>query len=72
MWILSALALLALAGAVASTLAYLRQRNFTFAIATQCFTNFAYMGGFVITPVFLQSVFGYPETTGIDMLPLFP
>lgn len=43
-------------------LAYLRQRNFTFAIATQCFTNFAYMGGFVITPVFLQSVFGYPET----------
>ncbi len=43
-------------------LAYLRHRNFTFAIATQCFTNFAYMGGFVITPVFLESVFGYPET----------
>jgi predicted MFS family arabinose efflux permease len=43
-------------------LAYVRQRNFTFAIATQCFTNFAYMGGFVITPIFLQSVFGYPET----------
>ncbi len=43
-------------------LAYLRRRNFTFAIATQCFTNFAYMGGFVITPVFLESVFGYPET----------
>jgi MFS family permease len=43
-------------------LAYLRQRNFTFAIATQCFTNFAYMGGFVITPIFLESVFGYPET----------
>lgn len=41
---------------------YLRQRNFTFAIATQCFTNFAYMGGFVITPVFLEAVFGYPET----------
>ena len=41
---------------------YLRHRNFTFAIATQCFTNFAYMGGFVITPVFLESVFGYPET----------
>ena len=35
-------------------LAYFRQRNFTFAIATQCFTNFAYMGGFVITPLFLQ------------------
>ncbi len=43
-------------------LAYLRERNFTFAIATQCFTNFAYMGGFVITPIFLESVFGYPET----------
>ena len=43
-------------------LAYLRQRNFTFAIATQGFTNFAYMGGFVITPIFLESVFGYPET----------
>jgi EmrB/QacA subfamily drug resistance transporter len=43
-------------------LAYLRRRNFTFAIATQGFTNFAYMGGFVITPIFLESVFGYPET----------
>jgi predicted MFS family arabinose efflux permease len=43
-------------------LAYLRRRNFSFAIATQCFTNFAYMGGFVITPLFLESVFGYPET----------
>ena len=43
-------------------LAYVRRRNFSFAIATQCFTNFAYMGGFVITPIFLESVFGYPET----------
>jgi len=43
-------------------LAYVRQRNFSFAIATQCFTNFAYMGGFIITPIFLGSVFGYPET----------
>ncbi|MEO6317219.1 MAG: MFS transporter [Acidimicrobiales bacterium] len=43
-------------------LAYVRQRNFSFAIATQCFTNFAYMGGFVITPIFLSSVFDYPET----------
>ena len=43
-------------------LAYLRRRNFSFAIATQFFTNFAYMGGFVITPLFLESVFGYPET----------
>jgi EmrB/QacA subfamily drug resistance transporter len=43
-------------------LAYVRRRNFSFAIATQGFTNFAYMGGFVITPIFLESVFGYPET----------
>jgi EmrB/QacA subfamily drug resistance transporter len=43
-------------------LAYVRQANFSFAIATQGFTNFAYMGGFVITPIFLESVFGYPET----------
>ena len=43
-------------------LAYVRRRNFTFSILTQFFTNFAYMGGFVITPIFLESVFGYPET----------
>jgi EmrB/QacA subfamily drug resistance transporter len=43
-------------------LAYVRRRNFSFAIATQGFTNFAYMGGFVITPLFLESVFDYPET----------
>ncbi|MGK2949716.1 MAG: MFS transporter [Acidimicrobiales bacterium] len=43
-------------------LKYVRQRNFSLAIATQCFTNFAYMGGFVITPLFLGEVFDYPET----------
>jgi MFS family permease len=43
-------------------LAYVRQRNFSLAIITQTFTNFAYMGGFVITPLFLESEFGYPET----------
>jgi EmrB/QacA subfamily drug resistance transporter len=43
-------------------LAYVRRRNFSFAIITQCFANFAYMGGFVITPLFLESVFGYPES----------
>ena len=36
-------------------LAYLRRRNFSFAIATQFFTNFAYMGGFVITPLLPRS-----------------
>lgn len=43
-------------------LAYLRRRNFSFPIATQGFMNFAYMGGFVITPLYLESVFDYPET----------
>jgi EmrB/QacA subfamily drug resistance transporter len=43
-------------------LAYLRRRNFAGAILTQCFLQFAYMGGFVITPLFLDSVFGYTET----------
>ena len=43
-------------------LAYLRRRNFTFPILTQFFTNFAYMGGFIITPLLLQEEFGYGET----------
>lgn len=43
-------------------LAYLRRRNFSFAIITQFLTNFAYMGGFIITPIFLESAFHYPET----------
>jgi EmrB/QacA subfamily drug resistance transporter len=41
---------------------YLRRRNFAFPILTQLFTNFAYMGGFVITPLLLQNEFGYSET----------
>ena len=40
-------------------LAYLRRRNFAVPIVTQMFMNFAYMGGFVITPLFLQREFGY-------------
>jgi EmrB/QacA subfamily drug resistance transporter len=43
-------------------LAYLRRRNFTFPIATQFFTNFAYMGGFILTPLFLQNEFHFNET----------
>lgn len=43
-------------------LAYLRRRNFSIPILTQVFTNFAYMGGFVITPLLLEGVFGYGET----------
>jgi EmrB/QacA subfamily drug resistance transporter len=44
------------------SLAYLRRRNFTFPLATQFFTNFAYMGAFIVTPLFLQHEFGYSET----------
>lgn len=43
-------------------LRYVRERNFAFPILTQFCTNFAYMGGFVITPLLLQEEFGYGET----------
>ena len=50
-------------------LGYLRRRNFTFPIATQFCTNFAYMGGFIITPLFLQNEFHYNEThTGLLLI----
>ena len=41
---------------------YLKRRNVAAPIATQFFTNFAYMGGFIITPFLLGDVFGYGET----------
>ncbi len=43
-------------------LEYLRRRNVAAPIATQFLTNFAYMGGFIITPFLLDEVFGYGET----------
>jgi EmrB/QacA subfamily drug resistance transporter len=43
-------------------LAYLRRRNFTVPIASQFFTNFAYMGAFAITPLLLQNEFGHTAT----------
>jgi MFS family permease len=50
-------------------LAYLRRRNFSFPIATQFFTNFAYMGGFILTPLFLQNEFHYGEShTGLLLI----
>ncbi len=49
-------------------LAYLRRRNFSIPILTQVFTNFAYMGGFVITPLLLEGVFGYGETKSGSLL----
>jgi hypothetical protein len=41
---------------------YLGRRNFTFPVANQFFTNFAYMGGFIITPLLLADLYGYGET----------
>ncbi|MBK9179219.1 MAG: MFS transporter [Acidimicrobiales bacterium] len=47
-------------------LRYWRRRNFAAPVVTQFFTNFAYMGGFIITPLLLQDVLGYGETrTGL-------
>ncbi len=43
-------------------LRYLSRRNFALPIATQVFTNFAYMGGFFLTPLLLQNVLGYDES----------
>jgi MFS family permease len=42
-------------------LEYLRRRNFAFPIATQATANFAYMGGFILAPLLLATVFGYKE-----------
>lgn len=50
-------------------LAYVRRRNFTFPMLTQLFGNFAYMGGFIITPLFLQNEFHYGEShTGLLLI----
>ena len=47
-------------------LRYIRRRNFSFPVVNQFFLNFAYMGGFIITPLLLQDVLGYGETrTGL-------
>lgn len=42
-------------------LGYLRRPNFTFPIASQFFSNFAYMGSFILTPLYLSQAFGYGE-----------
>lgn len=47
-------------------LEYLRRRNVAAPVATQTFTNFAYMGGFIITPLLLSEVFDYgPSRVGL-------
>lgn len=42
--------------------AYLRRRNFAFPIASQVCANFAYMGGFILAPQLLASIFGHGES----------
>ena len=41
---------------------YLRRRNFAFPIGAQTFSNFAYLGGFILAPVLLSRVFGMSES----------
>lgn len=43
-------------------LRYFRRRNFTFPMVNQFFANFAYMGGFILTPLLMTSVLGYSTT----------
>jgi EmrB/QacA subfamily drug resistance transporter len=43
-------------------LEYFRRRNFAFPIGVQFFSNFAYMGSFILTPLFLKQAFHYGET----------
>lgn len=40
----------------------LRRRNFSLPIGAQMFSNFAYMGGFILAPVLLTRMFGYGES----------
>ena len=40
-------------------LTYLHKRNFIYPIAAQSFSNFAYLGAFFLTPLFLEYSFGY-------------
>lgn len=43
-------------------LAFFRRRNFTAPLVAQFFGNVAYMGGFIISPLLMQHVFGYTVT----------
>lgn len=50
-------------------LRYLRHRRVVAPVVAQFFINFAYMGGFMVTPFLLARVFGYGETrTGLIMV----
>ena len=43
-------------------LAYLKRRNFSAPIGQAVFSQFAYMGGFILAPLLLKKVFDYSET----------
>lgn len=46
-----------------------RRRNFTAPLAVNALTNFAYMGGFIVSPLLLQNVFGYTlSASGLVMM----
>ncbi len=40
----------------------IRRRNFSLPIGAQMFANFAYMGGFILSPILLGRMFGYGES----------
>lgn len=40
-------------------LVFFRQRDFTASLVSQAATNFAYMGGFIITPLLMENRFGF-------------
>ncbi len=45
---------------------WFRNRNFTFPMLNQFFSNFTYMGGFILTPLLLEDVLHYSTTrTGV-------
>jgi len=49
---------------------YLRQRNFAFPIGAQMFSNFAYLGGFFLSPLLLEEVYGHGESAaGLLVIP---
>ena len=51
-------------------LAYFRRRNFTLPMLSAAFVQFAYMGGFVVTPALLGSIYGLSlGTIAIILIP---
>lgn len=49
---------------------YLRRPNFVFPLGAQVLANFAYMGGFFLSPLLLEQVFGRSESTaGLLVIP---